>query len=115
MAISNKQKAVSLLKSLETGNSEPLQFINPNKLIQHNLSFEDGLDGLKKLIQGLPKSTKVNTVRVFEDGEFVFAHTEYDFFGPKIGFGLLGPPRNFTTLSPKNKGQRKEQAGAGHR
>ncbi len=29
--------------------------------------------------------------------------------------GLLGPPRNFTTLSPKNKGQRKEQAGAGHR
>jgi len=89
MAISNKQKAVSLLKSLETGNSEPLQFINPNKYIQHNLSFEDGLDGLKKLVQELPKSTKVNTVRVFEDGEFVFAHTEYDFFGPKIGFDVL--------------------------
>ncbi len=29
--------------------------------------------------------------------------------------GLLGPPRNFTTLSPKNKGQRKEQAGESHR
>jgi hypothetical protein len=28
---------------------------------------------------------------------------------------LLGPPINFTTLSPKNKGQRKEHAGEGHR
>src|SRR6266849_4318967 len=91
MAISNKQKVVSLLKGFETGNSEPQQFINPNKYIQHNLSVEDGLDGFKKFVQELPKSTKVNTVRVFEDGEFVFAHTEYDhgFFGPKIGFDVF--------------------------
>src|SRR5260370_30723387 len=32
-----------------------------------------------------------------------------------IYISLLGPPRNFTTLSPKINGQRKEQAGAGHR
>ena len=29
--------------------------------------------------------------------------------------GLLGPLINFTTLSPKNKEQRKEQAREGHR
>ncbi|MFO0206413.1 MAG: hypothetical protein ACK54L_09755, partial [Betaproteobacteria bacterium] len=34
-------------------------------------------------------SAKVNTVRVFQDGEFVFAHTEYNFFGPKIGFDIF--------------------------
>lgn len=34
-------------------------------------------------------SAKVNTVRVFQDGDFVFAHTEYDFFGPKIGFDVF--------------------------
>jgi hypothetical protein len=26
---------------------------------------------------------------VFEDGDFVFAHTDYDFFGPKIGFDVF--------------------------
>ena len=31
----------------------------------------------------------MNTVRVFQDGDFVFAHTEYDFFGPKIGFDVF--------------------------
>jgi len=36
-----------------------------------------------------PKSAKVNTVRVFQDGDLVFAHTEYNFFGPKIGFDIF--------------------------
>jgi predicted SnoaL-like aldol condensation-catalyzing enzyme len=31
----------------------------------------------------------VKTVRVFRDGDFVFAHTEYDFFGPKVGFDVF--------------------------
>ena len=36
-----------------------------------------------------PGSAKVETVRVFEDGDYVFAHTAYDFFGPKIGFDIF--------------------------
>ena len=28
-------------------------------------------------------------MRVFQDGDFVFAHTDYDFFGPKIGFDIF--------------------------
>jgi predicted SnoaL-like aldol condensation-catalyzing enzyme len=31
----------------------------------------------------------VNTVRVLQDGDFVFAHTDYNFFGPKIGFDIF--------------------------
>ena len=31
----------------------------------------------------------MNTVRVFQDGDFVFAHTDYNFFGPKIGFDIF--------------------------
>ncbi|MGH6819865.1 MAG: nuclear transport factor 2 family protein, partial [Methylocella sp.] len=34
-------------------------------------------------------SARVNTVRVFQDGDFVFTHTDYDFFGPKIGFDIF--------------------------
>lgn len=87
---SNKDKVVALLKSIETGASEPVGYINPNKYIQHNLSAEDGLAGFGKLLQALPKnSAKVNTVRAFEDGNYVVTQTEYNFFGPKAGFDIF--------------------------
>jgi predicted SnoaL-like aldol condensation-catalyzing enzyme len=90
MEISNKQKVVALLKSIETGASEPVGYINPNKYIQHNLAVADGLAGFGAVLQSLPKgSAKVNTVRAFQDENFAFAHTEYDFFGPKIGFDIF--------------------------
>lgn len=88
--LSNKEKVVALLKSIETGVSEPVAYINPNKYLQHNLSAEDGLAGFGKLLAQLPKgSAKVNTVRAFEDGNFVVAQTEYNFFGPKAGFDIF--------------------------
>jgi len=86
----NKQKVVSLLKSIETGATEPVGYINANKYIQHNLSFADGLAGFGALLQSLPpNSAKVNTARAFQDGDFVFTHTNYNFFGPKIGFDIF--------------------------
>lgn len=85
-----KQQVVNLLKAIETGAAEPVAVINPNKYTQHNLGAEDGLAGFGKLLQQLPKgSAKVNTVRIFEDGNYVFAHTDYNFFGPKIGFDIF--------------------------
>ncbi|MBI3235845.1 MAG: nuclear transport factor 2 family protein, partial [Bacteroidetes bacterium] len=86
----NKQKVISLLKAIETGATEPVGYINPNKYIQHNLGVADGLAGFGALLQALPpNSAKVNTVRSFQDGDFVFTHTEYNFFGPKIGFDIF--------------------------
>ncbi|MFI5186532.1 MAG: nuclear transport factor 2 family protein [Chitinophagales bacterium] len=88
--ISNKQKVVALLKSIETGAKEPVAYINPDKYIQHNLMAEDGLAGFEKLMQQLPpNSAKINTVRVFQDGDYVFAHTDYNLFGPKFGFDIF--------------------------
>jgi len=90
MEISNKEKVIALLKSIETGAQEPVGCINPNKYIQHNLGVEDGLAGFGTLLQQLPpNSAKVNTVRAFEDGNFVFTQTDYNFFGPKIGFDIF--------------------------
>ncbi|PKB15762.1 hypothetical protein [Flavobacterium sp. 5] len=90
MEISNKQKVVALLKSIETGDATPVGYINPNKYIQHNLGVADGLAGFGALLSQLPpNSAKVNTVRAFEDGNFVFTHTDYNFFGPKIGFDIF--------------------------
>lgn len=90
MEISNKQKVVDLLKSIETGAHEPAGYINPNKYIQHNLGVADGLEGFGAVLQQLPpNSAKANIVRVFQDGDFVFTQTDYNFFGPKIGFDLF--------------------------
>ncbi|MFM8911529.1 MAG: hypothetical protein ACKOE6_01265 [Flammeovirgaceae bacterium] len=90
MEISNKQKVVALLKSVETGDSVPVSYINPNKYIQHNLGVADGLAGFGALLSQLPpNSARVNTIRAFQDGDFVFTHTEYNFFGPKIGFDIV--------------------------
>ena len=85
-----KQQVLALLKSIETGDTAPVAAINPDKYIQHNLSAADGLAGFGALLQALPKgSAKANTVRAFQDGDLVFTHSEYNFFGPKIGFDIF--------------------------
>lgn len=85
-----KSQVTALLKAIETGDAAPVGYINPNQYVQHNLAVGDGLAGFGAVLQALPKgSAKVNTVRVFRDGDHVFAHTEYNFFGPKIGFDIF--------------------------
>ncbi|AAZ27762.1 nuclear transport factor 2 family protein [Colwellia psychrerythraea] len=90
MNISNKEKAVALLNSIETGDQTAISYVNPVKYTQHNLAVGDGLAGFGAVLQALPKnSAKVNVARSFTDGEYVFTHNDYNFFGPKIGFDLF--------------------------
>ena len=87
---SNNTKVVELLHSIENGNQEPVGYINSNKYIQHNLAIKDGLAGFGEVLGMLPKeSAKVKVIRSFQDGDFVFTHTKYDFFGPKAGFDIF--------------------------
>ncbi|WP_339663306.1 nuclear transport factor 2 family protein [uncultured Polaribacter sp.] len=88
--MSNKEKVVALLNSFNTGDSTPISYINPNKYIQHNLQVADGLQGFGEVMHHAPEGGfKANVVRAFEDGDFVFTQTEYDFFGPKAGFDVF--------------------------
>jgi len=90
MNLSNKEKAVALLNSIESGDQVPVSYINPTKYTQHNLAVGDGLAGFGAVLQALPKnSAKVNVIRSFSDGDYVFTQTDYNFFGPKIGFDLF--------------------------
>jgi predicted SnoaL-like aldol condensation-catalyzing enzyme len=90
MSENKKPQILALLKSIETGDASAGAIVNPNKYIQHNLSVGDGVAGLGAALAALPKgSARVNTVRIFQDGDFVFAHTDYNFFGPKIGFDVF--------------------------
>lgn len=86
----NTEKIVALLNSFNTGDQAPIAYINPNKYIQHNLGVADGLAGFGAVMQNAPPqgfSAKVH--RAFADGDYVVAHTEYDFFGPKAGFDVF--------------------------
>ena len=86
----DQQRVRDLLKAIETGDRDAVAVIDPRKYIQHNLGAKDGLAGFGELLAQLPKgSARVSTVRVFRDGDFVFTHTDYDFFGPKIGFDVF--------------------------
>jgi predicted SnoaL-like aldol condensation-catalyzing enzyme len=90
MSSDRKRQVVELLKSIETGDLKPLASVSPDKYIQHNLAVADGVAGLRALFAALLKgSAKVNTVRVFQDGDYVFTHTDYNFFGLKIGFDIF--------------------------
>ncbi|MEZ8141058.1 hypothetical protein [Enterovibrio sp. FF113] len=88
--LSNKDKAVALISSIETGDHGPIAYINSDKYIQHNLAAADGLDGFGELMAMLPEgSAKADVKRAFQDGDFTVTHTEYDFFGPKVGFDVF--------------------------
>jgi predicted SnoaL-like aldol condensation-catalyzing enzyme len=90
MTTTQERQVVDLLKAIETGAPQPVGVINPERYTQHNLGAADGLAGFGALIAALPpNSAKANTVRVFQDGDFVVAHTDYNLFGPKIGFDIF--------------------------
>lgn len=85
-----KQQVTELLKAIETGASEPVTFISPEKYVQHNLGAADGIQGFEALRSALRQgNVRVNTVRVFQDGDYIFAHTHYEFFGLRSGFDIF--------------------------
>lgn len=86
----NKEKAIAVLRSIETGDAEAVRYIDAHTYIQHNLAVKDGIGGFAEVLQQLPKgSARVETVRAIEDGDYVAVQTRYDFFGPKAGFDIF--------------------------
>jgi len=86
----NKDRICRLLKGIETGDPSSVSVVNEKKYIQHNPQTREGSEGLADLFKRLSKTLpRVNIVRVFEDGDFIFAHTEYDFETRNIGFEIF--------------------------
>ena len=54
------------------------------------LQTHEGSEGLAALFARLAKTNpRVNIVRIFSDGDYVFGHTEYDFSTRRIGFEVF--------------------------
>lgn len=85
-----KQKVYNLLKGIETGDPESVKVVNENKYIQHNPQTHEGGEGLAHLFKRLSKTNpKVEIIRLFEDGNYVFGHTIYNFSTERIGFEVF--------------------------
>ena len=85
-----KQKIYNLLKGIETGDPESVKVVNEEKYIQHNPQTHEGGEGLAQLFARLAKTNpKVEIIRLFEDGDFVFGHTIYNFSSERIGFEVF--------------------------
>lgn len=88
--LTNRDKAVAVISSIETGDPVAVSYINPEHYVQHNLAVADGLAGFAAVLQQLPKgSAKAQVKRTIQDGDYVALHTEYNFFGEQAGFDIF--------------------------
>ena len=64
--------------------------VNEDKYIHHNPQTHEGSESIAALFARLSKmSPRVTFMRVFEDGDFAFAHNEYDFSSVRVAFEVF--------------------------
>lgn len=87
---SKKEQISTLLKGIETGDPQSVTVVNESQYIQHNPLTKTGNVGLAELFKRLSKTNpRIEIVRVFEDDDYVFAHTDYDFNVVEVGFEVF--------------------------
>ena len=80
MQQSKREGITALLKGIETGDPASVAVVDERRYVQHNSTTAEGSIGMAELFQQIAQtSPRVQIKRMFEDGEFVFGHVEYDF------------------------------------
>ena len=82
--MTNKEKALALINTFASGDSEKAKELLAPGYIQHNLAYGTGADafvGSVAYLANAPVKTTVNNIRAFEDGDKVFLQTVYNFAG----------------------------------
>lgn len=78
------EKALALIGTFASGDTELAASLLDENYIQHNLAYGTGRDafvGSVEYLASAPVKTTVNNIRAFEDGEYVFLQTVYTFAG----------------------------------
>lgn len=79
-----KKKALELIETFATGDTEKAASLLNENYIQHNLAYGTGRDafiGSVEYLASAPVKTTVDNIRAFEDGNKVFLQTVYNFAG----------------------------------
>ncbi len=115
MTVERMGRIHALLKGIESGDEAAVAVVNSDRYIQHNPQTREGGEGLAALFKRLSKtSPRVNIVRIFEDDNFVFAHTEYEFSTSRIGFEVFRFEGDLTVEHWDNIQLRKGPNSSGH-
>lgn len=80
----NKEKALALINTFATGDTEKARELLAEGYIQHNLAYGTGAEafvGSVAYLASAPVKTTVQNIRAFEDGDKVFLQTVYNFAG----------------------------------
>ena len=92
--MTNIEKALALINTFATGDTEKAASLLAESYIQHNLAYGTGRDafvGSVAYLAAAPVKTTVNNIRAFEDGDKVFLHTVYNFagMGEQVAFDIF--------------------------
>ena len=82
--MANIQKALELINTFATGDTETAKSLLAEGYIQHNLAYGTGRDafvGSVAYLASAPVKTTVNNIRSFADGDKIFLQTIYNFAG----------------------------------
>jgi predicted SnoaL-like aldol condensation-catalyzing enzyme len=79
----------TLLKAFENKDQTALDVISPKQYTQHNARVADGREGFTALLNGVPSETTLRIVRIFADGDYVVAQSEYNLSGRKVAFDVF--------------------------
>src|ERR1700679_918745 len=86
----NKEKALTMFQGINDKDSIlATKYVNPDSFVNHNHRAYDGVQGIQGFIGHLPPPSSAKVVRAFEDGPYVFTHSEGDVFGEKIFFDIF--------------------------
>ena len=80
----NTEKALALIDTFATGDTETAASLLDEDYIQHNLAYGTGRDAFVGSVEYLASAetkTTVNNIRAFEDGDYAFLQTIYNFAG----------------------------------
>lgn len=89
MDVSNKLKAVALLQSMGAEDPGASSCISRTAFVQHDPAIADGFAGFEAWLRQLPASAKVDVIRAFQDGDYVFTHSLYDLGERKAGIDIF--------------------------
>ena len=82
--MTNIEKAITLIGTFASGDTDTARKLLDENYIQHNLAYGTGEDAFVSSLEYLasaPVKTTVNNIRAFEDGDYVFLQTVYNFAG----------------------------------
>lgn len=81
---SNTEKALALIGTFASGDTETAHELLDENYIQHNLAYgtgEEAFIGSVEYLASADVKTTVENIRSFEDGDYVFLQTVYNFAG----------------------------------